>query len=258
MEGLKLAPGIRRAIILAAGRGTRLGELTRERPKCLVPVNGVPILTNALRGLADNGFTETVLVVGYRHGAVRDEAGERVGAMRVTYRQNPEYRTSGTSRSLWFALEGIDDDIVVLEGDVFFQPKLLVQLCRDEAPALTLVQRWNPSLTGSVVTLTAQGEVAAWLHENDRPIGFPLDGSFKTVNIHRFGRMFLREWLRPALARQVSRDGGREPLETVLAEVVRAGGRIRAIEAAGAWAEIDDTADLLAAERLFQGAPDVS
>ena len=56
---------VRKAVILAAGVGDRLRPFTQEFPKCLVPVNGVPILVNALTHLSDVGVTEVVIVVGH-------------------------------------------------------------------------------------------------------------------------------------------------------------------------------------------------
>jgi len=64
---------VRKAIILAAGTGSRLGQFTEHTPKCLAPINGVPILINMLSHLCDVGVEETVIVVGYLKEKIYDK-----------------------------------------------------------------------------------------------------------------------------------------------------------------------------------------
>jgi UDP-N-acetylglucosamine diphosphorylase / glucose-1-phosphate thymidylyltransferase / UDP-N-acetylgalactosamine diphosphorylase / glucosamine-1-phosphate N-acetyltransferase / galactosamine-1-phosphate N-acetyltransferase len=65
-------PRITKAVLLAAGRGTRLGALTSERPKPMIPVRGAPVLEHILLGLKSAGASEALIVVGYRAEAIRD------------------------------------------------------------------------------------------------------------------------------------------------------------------------------------------
>jgi choline kinase len=237
-------------VILVAGIGSRLGDRTAHLPKCLVEVAGVPIVQNAIERLETAGIPEAILVTGYRQDAVRARLGDAFGRMRISYRSNDEYRSTNTSRSLFLGLQDVRDDVVVLEGDVFFEQRVLDEVLQMPHANVTVVERWNPALDGSVVELDSERHVRRWVHKKDRPPGFALEGTFKTVNIHRLSRGFVDERLRPALD-ETMRDGGREPLETVFARVVEAGGRILAAEAAGRWVEIDDESDLQVAERLF-------
>jgi NDP-sugar pyrophosphorylase family protein len=244
----------RRAILLVAGIGSRLGKLTTEVPKCLVEVNGISILENALAHLEQAGVSDTVLVVGYRDDLIRARIGDAFGRMRVAYRANQEFRTTSTSRSLWLGLADVEDDVLVLEGDVFFERSVLERFLALPAVDATLVEPWRPGLDGSVVQRGPDGVVRAWLHKKEQPPGFSLNGTCKTVNVHRFSAAFVRQWLRPALQAQVSADGGREPIETMFAAMVRDGARIHAADAAGRWVEIDDETDLRSAVALFGGA----
>jgi len=245
------------AVILAAGLGTRLEHRTNSLPKCLVEVQGVPILLNALVQLASWHVAETVLVVGYLEDVIRQRIGSRIGRMRIRYRTNPDYRTTSTAQSLWIGLNGIDEDVLVLEGDVFFERGVLNAFRSAPHADATLVEPWNPSLDGSVVQVSAEGKVRAWIHKKDRPAGFALEGTYKTVNLHRFSRAFVRDRLRPVLEDEVAR-GGREPIETALARIVADGGRVQAVVVNGRWVEIDDEHDLRAAEEMFEGAADGS
>ena len=246
---------VRRAIVLAAGLGSRLGAHTAEVPKCLVEVNGVSILANALQHLEAAGIAETTVVVGHGADAVRGRFGRALGRMRLVYCHNDAYRTTNTSHSLQLALNSVDDTLLVLEGDVFFERRVLQDLLAIRDADATVVAPWTPSIDGSVVDIDAAGFVCRWMHKKDRPAGFLPLGLYKTVNLHRFSRAFVNERLRPVLASQRVTGAGREPIETALAAIVADGARIRAIEATGRWIEIDDEADLRAAEALFEGAP---
>ena len=249
-------PQVRRAVVLAAGLGSRLGAYTAEVPKCLVPVNGVPVLANALEQLEAAGIEETTVVVGYRADAVRLRFGYALRRMRVSYKLNAAFRTTNTSRSLALAVDSIDDALLVLEGDVFFERRVLETLLASPDPDATVVAKWTPSIDGSVVDIDQTRLVCRWIHKANRPAGFSPAGLYKTVNLHRFSRAFVAERLRPALASAHITRGGREPIETVLGAIVGAGGRIRAVEATGRWIEIDDETELRAAEALFEGAHD--
>ena len=244
----------RQAVLLVAGIGSRLGELTTEVPKCLVEVNGTSILENALTCLEEAGISETVLVVGYRDDQIRARVGDAMGPMRIAYRANKDFRTTSTSRSLWLGLTDVDDDVLVLEGDVFFEQSVLERFLAVPAFDATLVDPWRPGLDGSVVQIGPDRIVRAWLHKKEQPPGFPLDGTYKTVNVHRFSGAFVRTRLLPALTAQVSANGGREPIETVFAGMVRDGAEIHAADVAGRWVEIDDETDLRSAIALFGGA----
>src|SRR5688572_21689682 len=65
-----------KAVILAAGRGTRLGAITANRPKPMVPVQDTPVLEHILTGLMAEGIREFLLVVGYKGAAIRDYCGD--------------------------------------------------------------------------------------------------------------------------------------------------------------------------------------
>ena len=200
--------------------------------------------------LARAGVDQTVVVVGYLADAVRAEIGGAIGPMRIVYRANADFASTNTSRSLAIGLEGCAEDVLVLEGDVYFEQRVLDRFLCAPYENATLVEPWHPGLTGSVVRLAPDGSVGAWLHEKDRVAGDPLDGTFKTVNVHRWSAGFVDARLRPALAS----ESGREPIETVIKDLVSAGARIQAVNAAGPWCEIDDESDLIDADGLFSGA----
>lgn len=113
------------AVILVAGEGKRLRPFTLSQPKCLARVNGIPILTNALKSLAASGCRQVRIVVGHLAHVIRDIITDRFAGMTVEYIMNPEYVTTNSMYSLALGLEGLDSPTWVLEGDVFFEQPIL-------------------------------------------------------------------------------------------------------------------------------------
>jgi choline kinase len=125
-----------RAIILAAGRGTRISRHIDGKPKCTVPLgDGSTLIEHSVDLLRRKGVDSVVLVLGYRGDAIRLALGDRS----VDYRVNPFYDVTNSIASLWFArdeLEG-DDRFILMNGDVFLS---------EEAMDLILVERRSPVL----------------------------------------------------------------------------------------------------------------
>lgn len=92
------------AIILAAGKGTRLLPITRQIPKCLIDINGRCILDRALHNLSESGITNVTIVVGYLQDKIKDMFGKRYLGMDIKYSINYEYETTNSMFSLLVGL----------------------------------------------------------------------------------------------------------------------------------------------------------
>lgn len=246
----------KKAIILVAGMGTRLKPRTLTTHKCLTKINGIPILKNALKLLADAGVSETLLVVGYLGNEIKQEIGDNFNGMLITYTENEIYADTNTSYSLKIGMDSIGsyDILYVLEGDVFFEPNLLKRLMNDEHSECTLVEPYEPRLDGSFVTLGEDGFVQDWTHKTMREPGYTLEGKYKTINIHKFSRDFIDNTLYPAIKHVCEATNGKSPIENVMRDIVRDNNRvIFALTSDGnKWFEIDDENDLKIAEKMFQ------
>jgi NDP-sugar pyrophosphorylase family protein len=110
-----------RALVLSAGYGTRLGELTRETPKPLLPIEGVPLLVRTLQHLAAQGFRDVAVNLHFRGDLVRAALGDGAAAgVRVTWSEEPTLLgTAGAVRALRGFFEADDDEsFLVLYGDL--------------------------------------------------------------------------------------------------------------------------------------------
>jgi choline kinase len=123
------AGNMKKAIILSAGQGSRLGHLTDDRPKCLIEFNGRTLLDRQLDALAANGVEEAVVVTGFRDDQIeaalkrRGDAGPRV---RTVY--NPFYKVADNLGSLFVAREEIAGDVLVWNGDTLVSEALMARV----------------------------------------------------------------------------------------------------------------------------------
>jgi len=127
---------LNKAIILAAGVGSRLRPLTDDRPKCLLDVGGRPILDHQIAALHRAGITDIVMVLGYCGDLVRRHLGTH-----ARYVENARYESTNSLYSLWLAREELDAGALVLNSDVLAPPALFDRLVRAPAPDAVLVER---------------------------------------------------------------------------------------------------------------------
>lgn len=109
------------AIILAAGMGTRLRPLTNDRPKCLVAVNGVPMVERQIQFLKEKGIDDITLISGYKAESL-EYLKDRYGVDIVF---NDRYDTCNNINSLYIVKERFRDTYV-LEGDVYMDKNVLL------------------------------------------------------------------------------------------------------------------------------------
>jgi L-glutamine-phosphate cytidylyltransferase len=112
-----------RAIILAAGRGSRLKNVAGDVPKCLAPMGAATLLERQVASLRSAGVGEVVVVTGYRAELVKAVCGGVAHCL-----ENTRHAETNSLYSLWLARDFLRDGFVVMNGDVLFHPRLLVEL----------------------------------------------------------------------------------------------------------------------------------
>lgn len=126
---MAVGTSIRRAVILSAGKGSRLLPLTAERPKCLLDLSGRTLLEWQLDSLFDAGIEEMVVVTGFRPelvDAVIAQRGDRRGRISTIF--NPFYHVADNLGSVWMARSAMDGDCLLLNGDTLVPPALVETL----------------------------------------------------------------------------------------------------------------------------------
>ncbi len=126
---------ISKAIILSAGKGSRLLPLTADRPKCLIDFSGRTLLEWQLDALASGGIEEVVVVTGFRDDLV-DAVAERRPGVRTVF--NPFYHVADNLGSVWMVRGEFDRDVALLNGDTLISPALVRTVLEAEPGAIAV------------------------------------------------------------------------------------------------------------------------
>lgn len=241
-------PRIRRALILAAGMGRRLMPLTRERPKCLLEVGGLPLLYQLLCGLRSAGVDEWVIVVGYRREIIQsDVATWKLAPRKLRWMENPEYRCTNTLASVAAAAHALrGEPFLLLNGDLWIQPRALDPLLLRRCESAMLVDRSVPlDQEAMKVILDSRGRVCRL----GKRLPIPACQG-ESIGAYRFGAASGTRFLDAVVTRAASGEV-QAYYEAALDDLAASGVRPAAIDvAAGAWVEIDDARDLARARAL--------
>jgi choline kinase len=226
------------AIVLCAGRGTRLLPLTADRPKCLLPVRGKTILEHILDNLKEAGISPVHLVTGFKRGQI--EALVREGNYSdVDFVFNPDFADTNTAWSLNLALKAVDADVVLLNGDVFFDPEILRELLHNPHSNCVVVDG-DIALDSEEVKVIADPGGARVLR-----IGKDLDPGAclgEAIGINRISRDYSR-LLIPEFNALERKGERRHFFEAGIDRLVRAGREFSIHRTRRPWVEIDTHED---------------
>ncbi len=241
-----------KAVILAAGKGTRLRPLTNTVPKCLVEVCGKPILQYEMEALEHAGVEHCVVVVGHLGESVTNRVGPQFGRMSVSYVANQDYWRTNNLYSLWLARRQLDDDTVLLDGDLLFEPALIDDLVRLRYEDVAVVDVFQPFMNGSVI-LAEDGLATSLVLGAEQSPDFCYDRALKTVNIYKLSQSTLRDCFLPRLDWWVAQGRTDQFYEAALAGLIDDGDVQLGVHLAGRrlWMEVDTREDLRNAEKLL-------
>jgi len=248
------------AIILAAGMGRRLGELTRENTKCMVSVNGVRLIDRLLGQLSALGLRRVVIVVGYKGRELREYIGQRYdGRLTIEYAENPVYDKTNNIYSLSLVKDKLqEDDTLLIESDLILSDRLFSMLLDNPAPNLALVAKYESWMDGTMVRLSDDNDIVNFISKDAFDYS-DADDYYKTVNIYKLSRQFSQQKYVPFLDAYTKAVGNNEYYENVLRIISMLNSHdMKALPIGNEkWYEIDDKQDLDIAEALFADEKDV-
>lgn len=226
-----------RAIILAAGVGSRLQALSGGKPKCLVEIGGRPLILHQIEALADHGIGPVLVVAGYKAEEVRSVVGDR-----AEFIVNDRYQETNSLYSLWLAREHVDGPFILLNCDLFFSPEILERLL--DAPANSLAYD-STSSRGREQTKIAVKEGRLVDIGKDVPPGSARGESLGTLKFDAQGAKAMFD-----AADRLIREGNERAWVIEATRAASTQVDIHAINVAGlAWTEIDFPYDLDVARR---------
>jgi len=230
--------------VLAAGEGTRLRPLTRNRPKPMLPAANRPIIAHVLDALVEAGMEKLVLVVGYRRQRVQEYVGPTYRGVPVEYVL--QEKQLGSGHALLQARGAVADSVLVVNGDRLIQADSVARVAEthetgDTSAAMAVIERADTSLYGAV---ELHGRDVANIVEK------PETDEYRLINagIYAFGQSVFDA------IEATPRETGELVLPDTISRLVE-DGRVRAVHIDGLWVDATYPWDLLevASEVLARG-----
>ena len=241
------------AIILAAGMGKRLKELTQNNTKCMVKVNGVTLIDRMLHQIEKQNLSRIIIVVGYEGQKLIDYIGTLDIKTPVVFIDNPIYDKTNNIYSLALAKEWLlKEDTLLFESDLIFEDSVLDALVSDPRETLALVDKYESWMDGTCVKLGEDDTIEAFVP--GKKFKFKdIKDYYKTVNLYKFSKQFSETHYVPFLNAYQAALGENEYYEQVLRVITMLDEPvIKAKRLEGQrWYEIDDIQDLDIAESIF-------
>jgi glucose-1-phosphate thymidylyltransferase long form len=235
-----------KAVVLAAGEGTRLRPLTEDKPKGMVDVAGEPILTHCFDQLVDLGADELLVVVGYMKETIIEHYGDEYEGIPITYAHQREQ--TGLAHALLTVEEHIDDDFMLMLGDNIFQANLQDVVNRQQeerADAAFLVEEvpWEEASRYGVCDTNKYGEIVEVVEKPDDPPSNLVMTGFYTFTPAIFHACHL---VQPS-------DRGEYEISDAVDLLIHSGRTIDALRMDGWRVDVGYPEDREKAERLLEG-----
>jgi len=237
-----------KAIILAAGRGSRLGHLTRDRPKCTLEIGGRSLLDRQLDTFRALGIHDITIVTGYQ--------AEKLQRPGVKTRHNDDYPNNNVLLSLMYAADDLDDDVIISYSDIVYGREILERLLEATGDILAVCDAdWERVYVGRVDHPIEQAEKVITEESVVRRIGKHLDndeadGEFiGLLRLSRNGANALRTTFDEIAAHhagapfQAAKRFEIAYLTDMLQELIDRGHEVRPVVIRGGWREIDTIED---------------
>ncbi len=240
--------------------GRRLGELTKENTKCMVPVNGVRLIDRLLGQLSGLKLNRVIIVVGYQGQKLIDYIGNRYESkLKIEFAENPIYDKTNNIYSLSMVKDKLqEDDTLLIESDLIFSDRFFPMIIENPYPNLALVAKYESWMDGTMVRLDEEQHIVNFISKDAFDYS-DVDSYYKTVNIYKFSKDFLQHQYVPFLDAYTKAVGNNEYYENVLRIISMLNSHnMKALPVGNEkWYEIDDKQDLDIAEALFADDQDV-
>lgn len=241
------------AIILAAGMGKRLKELTKSNTKCMVRVNGVTLIERMLKQIEKQHLSRIVIVIGYEGQKLIDYIMTLDIQTPIVYVNNPVYDKTNNIYSLALAKDWLcKEDTLLFESDLIFEDAVIEALVKDPRDTLALVDKYESWMDGTCVKISQNDDIESFIPGKKFRYD-EIKDYYKTVNIYKFSRHFSMTHYVPFLEAYQRALGENEYYEQVLRVITMLDEPgIKAKRLKGElWYEIDDIQDLDIATSMF-------
>lgn len=236
-----------KALILAAGLGTRLAPITNDRPKSLVSVNGKPILLKQVENLQANNITDITIVSGYKAKILEKTVHELWPDIQII--ESVDYATTNNMYSAYIGIKSMFHDekiesFLMMNADVFYDASVITALLADDSSDAIVVDIGH-YIEESMKVIENKGRLVAISKRITQG-----DALGSSIDVYKFsakgGRAFFNHCKEYIEIKKELKLWSEVALNEALSDVV-----FKACPIKGRWLEIDNHEDLVAAEKLF-------
>lgn len=240
-------------VILAAGRGSRLKELSLEQPKPMITVNNVTIISNLVQHLIDAGIDQIVVIIGYKADKLKSHLQPFNDKVQLSFVENPIYDKTNNIYSLWLAKDYLHNGFFLFEADVFLEEAILTDFLNDNREDVMLVDKYTPNMNGTVVDFDSAKKVKRMYLKVDQGGSFTFEDKHKTVNFYKISKKLVQSFFLEKLDYHIEHKDTGSYYELIIKEAIDSGWIFYAAETGSRkWYEIDTREDLDAAEAMFR------
>lgn len=243
------------ALMLAAGKGSRLGRYTKDNTKCMLEVNGKTLLERCIDALKEANINKLVLVLGYKKENVINYIKEKGldKKIKIEYVFNEVYDTTNNIYSLFLAKDIFKrEDTILLESDLIYEPSIIKELIESKYDNAAVLAKYEQWMDGTVVTLDSEKNILEFIEKQDFDYD-KINKYYKTVNIYKFSKEYIEKYYIPFLEAYVKAYGNNCYYELVLKVISGINKSLLKgyVIKNKKWYEIDDCQDLDISELLF-------
>jgi histidinol-phosphate/aromatic aminotransferase/cobyric acid decarboxylase-like protein/choline kinase len=243
-----------KAIILAAGHGSRMRPLTDTVHKTLLRVGDATIIDRIVSSLHEHGIDDVVVGTGYRADELTAHLKANHDKTRFTFVHNDRYRETNNIFSLALVMNAIDldDDVLLIESDLVYEPSVIGRIIESRWPNVALLDRFRHGMDGTVVT-ASDGVITSIIPPHLQGASFDFSDKLKTLNIYKFSREFCENEFRRLLdyyAKTIDDNCYYELILGVLIYIQKAQIHAEILDGEE-WSEVDDPNDLRVSEFVF-------
>lgn len=233
-----------KAVLLAAGLGTRLRPITNEVPKCMVPVNGMPIIERQIKNLIENNIKDIFVVAGYKRDVLKTFLNEKYPFVSVI--ENDVYDSTNNMYSLYLSSPFVKGgDFLLMNSDVFYDANIVEGLVSSDAQNMVACEYGRYIEESMKITVNSNGEIT---HISKQIT--PEDAFATSIDVYKIGTdagTLLFDMCIDIIEEQKNRNSWTEvALDQIFSKI-----EFKPYKIKGRWFEIDNHEDLAAAEIIF-------
>lgn len=242
------------AIILAAGIGNRMRPLTDNTHKTLLKIGSETIIERIINGLCENNIFDITVVTGYRSEELVNFLKNRYNNVNFQFIHNEKYTETNNifSMSLAFEKMTISRDIILIESDLIYEPKVIEKIIKSPHRNVAMVDKYKRGMDGTVVKLVGD-VITNVIPTHLQGKNFDFSNKYKTLNIYKFSKEFCNNEFKKMLTYYAKTFDNNCYYELILGILIYMQREVIYAEILGneKWAEVDDPNDLRIAEFIF-------